>query len=217
MFVRYWMTPKPVTVAEDTSLCDTWELMVEKDLRRLIVVRGKEVCGIISQSDLYRLTDPTSIAMRTADAAATLCSEFKTKTAGDLMTPSPLLCAMGDPLEDVGAKMKDNRIAALPVVKGHSELVGIITETDIFRALMQITSAGAKGRRLSFQVRPEDKQQLYQDVFALCETHGVEILTLLSHPMEGKDHFALLRVDGGDVETLVEALWDNKYRVLEVS
>lgn len=132
-FVKEWMTPNPKTIGSSATLPEAYWVMIKNDIRRLPVVDHGKLVGIITLEDLRRF-EPISMAgmdlIRMSDMLSTLPVRRVMNT--DLKTISP-----ERPLIDAAKMLLENKISALPVVD-NEELVGIITESDIFRAFVEM-------------------------------------------------------------------------------
>ena len=130
--VRDWMTPDPITINSSASLPDAYWLMIENKVRRLPVVDGGHLVGIVTLEDI-REKVPATIAgvdfVRTNDMLAKL-------PIYQVMTKNPKTISVDAPLVEAARQMLEYKISALPVMDG-GQLVGIITESDIFRALVK--------------------------------------------------------------------------------
>ncbi len=133
------------------------------------------------------------------------------------MVPHPKTCAPNDHLEDVAAIMRKNKIGSLPVVKD-DRIVGIITESDIFEALIKITGGTAGlSKRISLKVSPKEKTKQFYEIVNLCENFSMDVLTILTHfCKEDKTILITLRVSGEKLSEFVDALWGSHYQVLTV-
>lgn len=211
MLVRYWMTQSLFVATEGMTLLDALRVMREKKVRRLPVVHGKQLRGIISRSDLYQFIDPTVIDdVRIPTAVA---ENLDTILVGQHMTAWPLTCEPNDPVEEVGARMREKKVGCMPVMSG-DDLVGMITESDIFDALTQLTGWGLGGDRISLRVTNDQKTDVFFRVMELCQKYDLELLTLLTHRFKHEDaQMVLVRVRGPREKEFVGALWD-EYRVL---
>jgi len=122
MLVKEFMTRHPVTVSGATSVLEAWTLMRDRRIRRLPVVEGQRVVGILTLGDL-----------REAHADA---PEGPGMRAGVLMHDNPITVTPETTLRQAARIMIDKKISGLPVV-ADGALVGIITESDLFRALIE--------------------------------------------------------------------------------
>jgi CBS domain-containing protein len=130
--VRDWMTPNPITVTVDTSLAKAHELMVENRIRRLPVMDGRRMVGIVTRGDVRgaQASEATSLSIWELNYLLT-----KLKLS-ELMTEDVISVTSDTTIREAAQVMLDNKIAGLPVVDD-GELVGIITESDIFRMLVE--------------------------------------------------------------------------------
>jgi acetoin utilization protein AcuB len=139
MFVRDWMTPNVATIAPQTRLFAALAIMNERKCRRLPVVDGKKLVGIVTKSDVYQALGPVEQWGSTEEG-----SEPKVE---EVMSKKLLTVSSKEPLEAAAVLMLDNRVSGLPVVDG-GKLVGIITETDVFKAMVEILGAREEGGRI---------------------------------------------------------------------
>jgi acetoin utilization protein AcuB len=139
MMVVERMTRNPVTVTEQTTAAHALETMAERRLRHLPVVgQDENLAGIVSEKDLLR-----------ADGYAPV---------EKVMTPEVITVTEYTALEEAARIMVDHRISSLPVMRG-DRLVGIISETDLFKVFLELLGARQEGVRLSMLI-PEEKGML---------------------------------------------------------
>ena len=153
MFVRDRMSAEPVTVEASTPFQDALKLMREHRFPRLPVVEksGKQV-GIVSERDLlYASPSPaTSLSVWELNY---LLSKLQVR---EIMAENVITTTPDTPIEDAARLIVDSKIGGLPVVDEHSHVVGVITETDIFKTFVEMLGGGESGLRLSLEV-PERK------------------------------------------------------------
>jgi acetoin utilization protein AcuB len=214
MIVRYWMTWSPQTATESMNLLEALELMNQHRIRRLPVVRHQKICGIVTLSDLYRFVRPSAIM--TTTFAAHEVDALKSHIIAEVMTADPITCQLNTPLEDAGALMCKQKVGALPVLQ-EERLVGIITESDLLRALVSITHSREDGKRLCFRIPESDMKRVFSKLVALCDQYEVEIITLLTHPLQEElPIMVMMRIRGGRTEEFLQALWNSHYNILTV-
>lgn len=119
--VKEFMTRHPATVSGATSVLEAWTLMRDRHIRRLPVVEGQRVVGILTLGDL-----------REAHAEETVGPGMRVNV---LMHEDPITVTPESTLRQAAMIMVDKKISGLPVVSDGT-LVGIITESDLFRALI---------------------------------------------------------------------------------
>lgn len=130
--VSNWMSDDPVTVLPKATLAEAYDLMQENEIRRLLVTQGGELIGIITMSDIERsvaswLNDEGDIKRRAI---------MSDRSVGDVMTYDPVCVDPEDIIQDAAARMMEYQVSGLPVVSG-GRPVGVITESDIFRLVVE--------------------------------------------------------------------------------
>jgi acetoin utilization protein AcuB len=141
MFVRDWMSAPVVTVRGGVSAPEALDLMDCRRVRRLPVVEGGRLVGIVTRSDLQAALGPAAARGRGLRVS-------------DVMTPDPATVERDETLEGAAQLMLRRKISGLPVVAG-GRVVGIITESDLFRALCGMLGIGQRGARLTMTVGDE--------------------------------------------------------------
>jgi acetoin utilization protein AcuB len=131
--VRDWMIPKPVTVHPGALLRDAFRLMIDNKVRRLPVMDHERLVGIITLEDLRRAEPPPGIGM----GLVRITDMLSRMTVHQVMSKDPKTITPDAALIEAARMMLEHAISALPVIEG-SELVGIITESDIFRAFVKM-------------------------------------------------------------------------------
>lgn len=148
MLIRDYMTPNPVTVSPDTSVPDALRIMREKSFRRLPVLDEKgELVGIVTEKDLLRSLPSPATTLAVWEIPEIL-SRLK---IGSVMTAHVVTISEDVPVEEAARIMADRQIGALPVMKNNM-LTGIITESDIFKVLLEMTGGRRPGVRVTVAV-----------------------------------------------------------------
>ena len=128
--VKDWMTSDVVTISPDTTLPEAHRTMTEHQIRRLPVVEKKgHLVGIVTRGDV-RGAQPSEATSLSIWELNRLLATLKVK---EIMTPNPVTVAQTATIAEAAEMMLENRISGLPVVNEKGELVGMITESDIFR------------------------------------------------------------------------------------
>ena len=130
--VKDWMTRDVITVASDVSLTEAHHLMTDNKIRRLPVVKNDHLVGIVTRGDVReaRPSDATSLTIWEINY---LIARLKIK---DIMAPDPVSILPDATLAEAAQLMLDNKISGLPVVDSNQKVIGIITESDIFRMVV---------------------------------------------------------------------------------
>jgi acetoin utilization protein AcuB len=145
MFVRDRMTRNPITITGDANVQDALNLMKAKSVRRLPVL-GKDgrMTGIVSEKDLLYASPSPVTSLNVWEVKEML----HLLTVGKIMAQKVITIDQDSPLEDAAVLMSANRISGVPVTSGGG-LVGIITETDLFKAFLKLLGGNRRGVRLT--------------------------------------------------------------------
>ncbi len=144
MLVKEQMTANPVTVKLGTPVPDALSLMRQRKIRRLPVLDAKgKLVGIASEKDLLYASASPATSLNVWEINSLL-----SKLLVDRFMSRKLITVTEDtPVEEAARIMADNKFGGLPVMR-KGELVGIITETDIFRSLLDMLGGRRKGLRV---------------------------------------------------------------------
>ena len=133
--VTHIMSKNVYTAQLDDDLVDVYELVRKHHIRHVPVVHGKQLVGIISKSDLNRLTFSNMFAgEEDADEAV-----FEMLSVSQVMTHKPRVVKSSDTIKKVAEILSTEEFHALPVVdaKDESKLVGIVTTTDVIKYMLE--------------------------------------------------------------------------------
>lgn len=167
MLVGEKMTKNPVTVPQDASIDEALDIMRRTKVRRLPVMDKKgRMVGIVAELDLLKAS-PSPATTLSIYEIPYLLSKIKLK---DIMTKDVITVTEDTPLEEAARIMADSKIGGLPVLRG-SELVGIITETDLFKIFLELFAAREEGVRLSILV-PDAKGTFARIAGRIAELGG---------------------------------------------
>ncbi|MBX3051442.1 MAG: CBS domain-containing protein [Caldilineaceae bacterium] len=149
MLVKERMNAPAVTITPEIPFQDALKLMREKGYRRLPVVnRSGELVGIVSERDLLYAT-PSPASSLSIWELNYLLSQLQVR---EIMTKHVVTTTMDTPIEDAAEVMATRKIGGLPVVDENNYVLGVITETDIFKALVEMMAMHQSGVRLTLDV-----------------------------------------------------------------
>ncbi len=131
--VKHWMTRDVVTITPDTSLHEAHRLMTEKHVRRLPVVDRGKLVGIVTLGDV-RGAEPSAASTLSVWEMNKLLANLK---VSEIMTREPVTISQEATISTVAEIMLEKKFSGLPVVDDQGKLVGIITESDIFRLVVR--------------------------------------------------------------------------------
>ncbi len=199
MLVYERMSRHPMTVSPNTPVEQALKRMRDEKVRRFPVVDddGKLV-GIVSDKDLlYAAPSPA-----TSLSIYELHYLYSRITISQVMTREVVTIEETAPIEEAARVMVDNKIGGLPVMR-EGKLVGIITETDIFKTLMEMMGARDQGVRLTL-LCPEYRGQLAALTGAVAELGGNIISLGTFWGKDATNALITMKVAGVDKDTLVE-------------
>jgi acetoin utilization protein AcuB len=182
MLVKDWMSKDPITINDDTSMMKAIHLMKQNRFRRLPVLHEGRLVGIVSDRDLKEAS-PSKATTLDVHELYYLLAELHVK---DIMTRDPVTVSPESTVEHAAQLMLENTISGLPVVDDQGKVVGILTQSDVFRAFMHITGILQGG--VQFALRLEDSAGLIKEVVDLLREKGarfVSLLTSYTSPQEG--------------------------------
>jgi acetoin utilization protein AcuB len=201
MLVADRMSKPPITVRADIGVDEALSLMHSENVRRLPVVdkHGKMV-GIVSELDLLKVS-PSPATTLSIYEIPYLLSRIKMK---DVMTKDVISVTEDTTLEDAARVMADAKIGGVPVLRD-DKLVGIITETDLFKVFLEMLGGRQSGIRISVLI-PMEKGVLAKITSKIAEMGG-NILALGGIGGEDTAHYLLtIRVEDVDENELVSAM-----------
>ncbi|RTG97865.1 CBS and ACT domain-containing protein [Thermus scotoductus] len=207
MLVRDWMTKDPLTVAPDTPVLEAINLLKSKGFRRLPVVKGGKLVGLVTDKDLKDAM-PSKATTLSVWEMNYLLSKL---TVQEVMAKPVITVEADAPLEKAALLMEEKKIGGLPVMDGE-KLVGIITVTDVLRAFIEVLGLKMGGLRITVDI-PDVPGALAQMARAVPPANIVSIATAAHLPGYQR---LVLRVVGEDVEGVPDRLRAAGERVVDV-
>jgi len=208
MYVKNWMTKNPHTIGTDASITDAVALLREKGLKRLPVVDGERVVGILTQSDIQKVS-PTKATSLSIFEINYLLSKLIVK---DAMTKNAVTIESDSLLEEAAVIMREDRIGTLPVVED-GKLVGIITESDIFDAFIDLLGFRDSGSRIT--VEAKDSPGSMAEIAEIFKSFGVNITHIAVYGGEGVRD-VVIRSEAVETAELEKLLNEHGYNVKHV-
>jgi acetoin utilization protein AcuB len=211
MLVRERMSHPAITVYPDTSMQEALDIMRREHVRRLPVVdRRGQLIGIVTQSDLDRAS-PSEATTLSVWEIRELISKVQVER---IMVREVVTIPEDTPIEEAARVMADCKVSGLPVMRG-SKLVGLITETDLFKVFLELLGARDKGVRMSVEV-PREPGQLAKVTRAVFELGG-DILALGTSMGDSSDTGRItFKVEGVEREKLLKAIEPLVLSVLDI-
>ena len=204
MLVQERMSRNPITVRPSTSLHEALRVMREANVRRLPVLNEKgELVGIVLEKDLL-YASPSPVTSLSVYELNYLVAKIKIE---DLMTREVITVCEDCPLEEAARIMADNDIGGLPVMRGDT-LVGMITESDLFKTFLELLGARMPGLRVTVKMQ-EGRGVLARLTHEVAERGGdiVSLGTFWSDTLSDRGIvFKVQDIDRQAVEALIQNL-----------
>ena len=178
MLVRDRMTPRVVTAEPKTPIYDAMALMKDKRIRRLPVVRGRKLVGIVTWTDLMRASPSPATSLSVWEIPYLLMKA----PVSEVMTTTVITIPRTATIEEAAVLMRQHKIGGIPVVEGGA-VVGIITESDIFDAFIDLMGLRRGGARLTIEL--QDRVGALDEVVRAIRECDVNIRSLAAYPVNG--------------------------------
>ena len=198
MLVREWMTQKPQTVSGKTPIMEAVQLLRKGGYRRLPVVEGDKLLGIVTDRDLKEAT-PSSASTLSVYELNYLLSKLSVR---EVMTSPVITVTPEDPVERAALLMEEHKVSGLPVVQDEG-LVGIFTITDMLRTFVTVLGLREGGTRVTVNL-PDEPGVLARVTAAAAPSNIVAAVTSGVQP--GQRRNLVLRVVGPEAESFPDRL-----------
>lgn len=209
MYVKSRMTTNPYTIAFDAPITEVIELMREKNLKRVPVVHGDRVVGILTHGDIQKVSPTKATTLSIYELNYLLA---KTKVS-DAMTKNVITVSPDALLEEAAVLMRENKISSLAVEKD-GKLVGIITESDIFDAFIDLLGFRDVGSRITVQA--EDAPGALADIAEIFKDLDSNITHIAAYRGSGGYSNLVIRTNAINTDTLEKRLSEHGYKIENV-
>lgn len=206
MLVRDRMSSPVVTVDVKTSIAEAQGIMRQRDIRRLPVMQRGRLVGIVTWTDLMRAQPSPASTLATWEVPSLL----RQATVREIMSPDPITIGPDAPIEAAAVIMRREKIGGLPVVQGRT-LLGMITESDLFDAFVDLTGLGQGGARLVVDL--SGRANALAGIASIVDAAGVRLTSVATYQQDGR-MLAVVRVDAPYPLHVVESLGEAGFPVL---
>ncbi|MBI9080906.1 MAG: CBS domain-containing protein [Pseudodesulfovibrio sp.] len=175
MLVANWMSEGIVTITPDRSMMKASKLMKDKGISRLPVVdEAGKIVGIISDRDI-KDASPSKATTLDMHELYYLLSEIKIR---DIMTKKPVTIRVDETVEKAAVLMLEGNFGGLPVLDENDIVVGIITDTDVFKVLVEISGVYEGGAQVCLHISNEPGS--LSPVLEFLKEYGARIMSVMS-------------------------------------
>ncbi len=212
MIVRELMSPEVLTISEDKSMLEARELMRSHNYRRIPVVDDiKRIRGIITDGDIGR-SEPSDASTLSKYEASYLLSKLKVR---DVMTKAVITVRETDGIEIAAYQLYKNKIGALPVVNDENKLCGIITDSDIFKAFVDIMGYAQTSTKLTIDTT--DRIGVVADIAGIFKNRGINIISMVTRNVSNNHAEIVLRADLTNGLDIVEEIREAGFNITDIS
>ena len=174
MLVKDWMSTRVVTIDAHDSVQDAKNMLDRLYFHMLPVTEQGKLVGVVTIGDIDKASAYAASTMQTYDSLKVF-SKIKVK---EVMTKDPNTVPFDFTLEEAAEVLLNNKIEGVPVVDYERKLVGTITQTDIFRALVIFTGVGKKG--VQFAVEVVDRPGCIRKITDTIRDYGGRIASIIT-------------------------------------
>ena len=191
------MIPDPITISEKASITDALEMMKLNSIRHLPVVSPKKLLrGFVTLADLKQGLIPSMVG---------------DVSLSDLMIKDPIQVNPDDDIEIAAQLIYNHKISGMPVVKNR-RLVGIITETDILRAFIDMMGILSGSSRID--VLMPDTQMAFKEALQVINDCGADIINVGITAQQAGKRICFFRLAACKTDMIKDALEAKSFEVL---
>jgi acetoin utilization protein AcuB len=205
MLVKNWMSPNIITIDAEDTMDRALKIMREKKIRLLPVMSKGRLSGILTDGDLKRASasDATTLDIH---ELLYLISRIRVK---QIMSKKPIAVPSDFTIEETAEILLKEKISGVPVMGPDGTVVGVITQSDIFRALISLTGIGKRGIQFAFRIT--DRPGSIKALTDIIRNYGGRMASILSSydgEPEGKRkvYLRVYGIDRGRLPQMLEEL-----------
>ena len=211
MLVKDRMTPNPVSISPHTSFPDAYRVIREKKIRHLPVVNDEnKLVGITTQTDMLHASPSVTTSLSVFEVNYVLANLH----VSEVMSSPPITVPEDAPIEEAARLMVEKKISCLPVMR-NDLMVGIITETDIFKAFVEVLEGECASLRVTVKVK-DVRGELARLAGEIANLGGSICSVARFRTDSPADAYITFRLDGVEEEPLLAMLKDNVEEIVHV-
>jgi CBS domain-containing protein len=207
-----WMQLDVIVIEAGNPVTEASALMATKRIRRLPVIErrpeGPKLVGMISATDILHAFPPdvNPFAVMAPEAGR------NPLTVGEIMSRYLVTTTPETPIEEAAALMRERKIGALPVLQDQ-RLIGLITESDIFRAFISFFASENAGIRVTFDTSKDE--DVFGFIAATTRKRKVKVVSLITSQQDDRP-VCVVRFTGGAIDELLDDLWASNHVILNI-
>lgn len=210
MFIKDHMTPSPITIAPNTPIFEALDIMKKQKIRQLPVVDKGNLVGLVTERDLLTVSPSPATTLSVFEMNYLLSK----MTAREVMIKNPPTISPEANIEEAAVIMREHKIGSLLVTE-NNKLVGIITESDLFEALIKVLGFRRAGTRIVIEA--ENRIGVLADVLDLVREQGISVIGIACVEKPEQKVQVVLRLNTTESASLVEELKGKGFAIRSVS
>jgi len=211
MKVGQRMTRNPITITPDVTAPEAQAIMRREKIKRLPVLdNNRRLVGIVTSLDLIHASPSPATSLDIYEMHY-LLSKLHVE---NVMTKNVITVTEDLPIEEAARIMADNKISGLPVMRGDI-LVGIITESDLFKIFIELFGARHRGIRLTLLL-PEKKGELAKVANAITKCGGNIVSFAVFEGEDPTNGYCTVKVSGVEKDALLAAITPVVEKIVDV-
>ncbi|MBC2733537.1 MAG: CBS domain-containing protein [Desulfobacteraceae bacterium] len=208
MLVRNWMNPTVISIEAQASMAEALNLLKENQIKTLPVFDRETLVGVVTDRDLKRASASDATLLEIHELLHAL-TRIKVR---DIMSRKPITIPDTYTVEEAAEVLRDHHISGAPVMDAKGRIVGMISQNDLFNALMSLTGVKRRGIHLAFEV--EDRPGSIKDLADIIRRYGGRMASILSsydRAPQGFRHVYIraYQVDRDKIGAMLEELQSN--------
>lgn len=207
MIVEKYMSKDVVTIKKEAKVFDAVETMNQHQIHRLPVVENGKLIGLITEGNIQEAMPSKATSLSVYEVNYLL----NKTTVADVMIRQVQTVHPDALLEDAIAMMRKHHVGVLPVVSDDKEIIGIITNNDIFDAFLEITGYNQQGTRVSVYI-PQDHKGVLAKLTQLFADNDLSIVQLVVFRRDAEPTI-VFHLSSKESEKIQKLLTDNGYQV----
>ena len=174
MLVKHWMSKQVITIDANDSMNNAIHLLKKHNIKMLPVMKQGKLVGIVTDRDLKSASASEATSLEIHELLY-LISKIKIK---EIMTKNPITVPLDYTIEETAEILLKHKISGVPVIDHFGDIVGTITQNDIFRTIISLTGVERKG--IQFGLEVEDQPGSIKEVSDIIRQYGGRMASILT-------------------------------------